>query len=123
MKFIVRYLITAAVAFFLPKALEFYDVSTIQVHFDTFKTALLFALAVGLLNIFVKPIISFFALPVTVLTLGLFTVIINALMVYIADKLIAGMYINGFMNTLIFSVLLSICTTVLCGIFIKKKEN
>jgi len=122
-KFILRYLITAAVAFFLPKVLEFYDVTSIQVHFDSFKTALLFALAFGLLNILVKPIISFFSLPITILTLGLFTLIINALMVYIADRLISGMSINGFVNTLIFSVLLSVCTTILCWIFIKKKEN
>lgn len=123
MKFILRYLITAAVAFFLPKALEFYDITSIQVHFDNFKTALMFALAFGLLNVFVKPIVSFFALPATILTLGLFTLIINALMVYIADKIIAGMSINGFVNTLIFSVLLSIFTTIFCWIFIKKKED
>jgi putative membrane protein len=123
MKFILRYLITAAAAFFLPKMLVFYDITNIQVHFDNFKTALMFALAFGLLNVFVKPIVSFFALPVTVLTLGLFTLIINAVMVYIADKFIAGMSINGFVNTLIFSVLLSICTTIFCWIFIKKKED
>ncbi|MCL2596990.1 MAG: phage holin family protein [Paludibacter sp.] len=122
MKFILRYLITASVAFFLPKALDFYDITSIKVHFDNFEIALIFALTVGLLNVFIKPIVSFFALPVTILTLGLFTLIINALIVHIADYFITGMSINGFRSTLIFSVLLSICTTILCRIFIKEKD-
>ncbi|GHT17785.1 membrane protein [Bacteroidia bacterium] len=122
-KYIFRFLITATVAFLLPKVLEYYNVTEIKVHFDNFKTALLFALAVGLLNISVKPIVSFFALPVTILTLGLFTLIINALMVYIADFFIDGMSINGFFNTLIFSILLSVCSTVLGWIFITGKDS
>jgi len=122
MKFVLRYLITACVAFFLPKVLDFYNITSVQVHFDNFKTALIFALAVGLLNIFVKPIVSFFSLPVTILTLGLFSLIINALMIYIADYFIKGMSINGFLSTLIFSILLSFFSTILCRIFIPKKE-
>jgi len=122
MKFVLRYVITACVAFFLPKILDFYDVTSVKVHFDNFKTALMFAIAIGLLNIFVKPIVSFFSLPVTILTLGLFSLIVNALMIYIADYFIKGMSINGFLSTLIFSILLSFFSTILCRIFIPKKE-
>jgi putative membrane protein len=121
-KYILRFLITAAIAFFLPKLFDFYHFTEIKVHFDSFKTAMIFALAMGLLNVLLKPIVSFFALPVTILTLGLFTLIINALMVYIADYFIDGMSINGFVNTIIFSILLSVCTTIAGWIFINKKD-
>jgi putative membrane protein len=107
----------------LPKLFDFYNLTQIQVHLDNFKTAMFFSLAMALLNVFVKPVVSFFALPFTVLTLGLFMLIINALMVYIADFFIDRMFINGFVSALVFSILLSICTSVLSWILIKPNND
>ncbi|MDR2854190.1 MAG: phage holin family protein [Prevotellaceae bacterium] len=116
MNYIIRILITAAVAYILPQ-FNFVE----GVEFADFKVALAFALLLSVLNLIVKPIISLFALPITILTLGLFALIINVLMIYITNHFIAGMNIEGFVNVLVFSTLLSIFTSVLTWIFKNKK--
>ncbi|MBC5862393.1 phage holin family protein [Flavobacterium turcicum] len=73
-----------------------------------FTTALIVAVVLGLLNIFIKPIIVFFTLPVTVLTLGLFLLVINALMVLLCTKIVGGFAVDGFITAFIFSIVLSV---------------
>ncbi len=82
------------------------------VRVDGFKSALLVALVLGLLNIFVKPILVFFTLPVTIFTLGLFLLVINAIIVMICDSLIDGFFIDGFLRALLFSLVLSLCQAI-----------
>ena len=77
------------------------------VTIDSFITALIVAAVLGLLNIFIKPILVLFTLPVTILTLGLFLLIINALIIILCDSLVDGFHINGFLNALLFSLVLS----------------
>jgi putative membrane protein len=60
------------------------------VTIDSFITALIVAAVLGLLNIFIKPILVLFTLPVTILTLGLFLLIINALIIILCDSLVDG---------------------------------
>ena len=67
-------------------------------------TALLVAAVLGLLNSIVRPILIFLTLPVTLVTLGLFILVINAAMVLLADRLIDGFTVNGFWWALAFSV-------------------
>ena len=67
-------------------------------------TALLVAAILGLLNSIVRPILIFLTLPVTLVTLGLFILVINAAMVLLADRLIDGFTVNGFWWALAFSV-------------------
>ncbi|MFS8158943.1 MAG: phage holin family protein [Candidatus Roizmanbacteria bacterium] len=71
-------------------------------------SALLVAVTLGLVNIFIKPIISLFALPFTILTLGLFSLVINALMIMIVDYFVDGFEVSGFVAALLFSLILSI---------------
>lgn len=75
--------------------------------------ALLVAAVLGLLNALLKPILILFTLPVTVVTLGLFLLVINAVIVLIADHLIDGFTVQSFWWALGFSLLLSLVQGVL----------
>lgn len=107
---IIRLLITAVVAFGLTYVLS-------GVHIDSFTTAIVFAIILGILNLIVKPVLSILGLPLTIITLGLFSLVINAAVVYLAVYFIDGMKIDGFGWALIFSIALSLITSLLDGIF------
>lgn len=115
MKIIIKLLITAVVAYFLPKIL-----SGVQVA--DFTSAIIFAIVLGLLNLIVRPILSLLSLPITILTLGLFSLVINALIILLADKFTEGINVDGFWWALIFSVALSVITSILEKIFISKED-
>lgn len=110
MNLIIRLLITAIVAFLLTKVLP-------GVHFESFSAAIIFAIVLGLLNLFVKPILSLFGLPLTIITLGLFALVINALIILLADYFIDSMNVDGFWWAFIFSIALSIITSLANSIF------
>ncbi|MEO6288733.1 MAG: phage holin family protein, partial [Ginsengibacter sp.] len=107
MKFIIRLVITAAVAYGLSMIL------TPHVRIDSFVTALIFAFVLALLNAIVKPILVILTLPITILTLGIFLLVINVLMILLADKFVSGIYIEGFLWAFIFGLLLSVITSAL----------
>ena len=109
MNFIVRLLISALVAFGLSKILE------PHVQIDSFITALVFVMALGLLNAIVKPILIILTLPITILTLGIFLIILNVLMVILAGKLVNGIYIENFWWAFVFGVLLSFISSAISG--------
>ena len=73
-----------------------------------FGTALLVALVLGLLNTFIKPLLLILTLPINILTLGLFTLVINALIIMLASSIVKGFAIGGFVNALLFSIVLTI---------------
>lgn len=114
MNIIIKLIITAAVAYLLPNVLS-------GVHVNTFFAAIIFAIVLGLLNLFVKPIIHLFSIPITLLTLGLFSLVINAIIILLADRFTDGIQIDGFLWAIIFSVSLSIFTSILESIFINKE--
>jgi putative membrane protein len=101
MNFIIKILISAIVAFVLSKILS-------GVHIDNIGIALIFALVLAFLDAIVKPILILLTLPVTIITLGLFLFVINALIILLATKLIDGIKIDGFWWALLFSIILSI---------------
>lgn len=113
MNIIIRLLITAIVAFLLTKVLP-------GVHFEGFSTAVIFAVVLGLLNLIVKPVLSLFGLPLTIITLGFFALVINAIIILIADYFIDSMNIDGFWWAFIFSILLSIITSLANSMFADK---
>ena len=110
MNLIIRLLVTAVVAFFLTKILS-------GVHFEGFSTAIVFAIVLGILNLIVSPVLKILGLPLTIITLGLFSLVINALVILIADYFIDGMTIDGFLWAFIFSIALSLITSLVNGIF------
>lgn len=85
------------------------------ISFANFQTALLAAFVMGLVNIFIRPIILIFTLPLNLLTLGLFTFVINAFMLWLVAKIVVGFTITGFLAALLGSILLSVIS-----IFINK---
>lgn len=104
MKFLVRFLIKVAtviaLAYLLPK-LGFF------VQVDSPMDAVKVALVLSILNAFVRPILELFALPITCLTLGLFSLVISAGMVKLADDMLAGFAVGGWFGALIFSLAFS----------------
>ncbi|HSC40312.1 MAG TPA: phage holin family protein, partial [Chitinophagaceae bacterium] len=96
------------------------------VTIDRFRTALLVALVLSLLNFFVKPLLILITLPVTILTLGLFLFIINAIIIVFAGNLVSGFHVKSLGWALVFSLLLSLFTYLLESIiqpdYRKKKE-
>lgn len=105
MGLLVRILVTAVlvmiIAHFMP-----------GVHVSGFVTSLIVAVVLGLLNIFIKPIIVIFTLPVTILTFGLFLLVINALIILLCTKIVGGFSVDSFWIALLFSVILSICQSI-----------
>ena len=90
------------------------------VHVTSLTGALMVAVVLGLLNTFLKPILVILTIPVTFFTLGLFLLVINAIMILICDYLIDEFKVVGFLNALLFSVLLSIIQSILNKIFVSE---
>jgi len=115
MNLIIRLLITAAVAFLLQKVLT-------GVHIESFGTAVIFAIVLGIFNVILKPFLQLIGLPLTIITLGLFSLVINAVVILIVDYFVDGMTIDGFWWAFIFSIGLSVITSLLSGIFTSDKD-
>ena len=107
MRFIINLLITAVVVYVLSILLK------PHVAINSFSTAIIFALVLALLNAIVKPLIIILTLPLTIITLGLFLLVINVLIILLADKFVSGIKIDGFWWAFIFGLLLSVLSTIL----------
>ncbi len=83
------------------------------VSVNNFGTALLVSIVLGILNVIVKPILVILTLPVTILTLGLFTFIINALIILLVSAIVPGFHVQGILSAILFSLVLSIVSSIL----------
>jgi putative membrane protein len=115
MSLILRILLTAAAVFILSYFLPGVDEVT-------FTSAIIVAIVLGLLNAILKPILIILTLPITIVTLGLFLLVINALIILLADQLIDGFSVNGFWVALLFSLLLSLSQSLLYTILKDDKK-
>lgn len=106
MRFLIRILLTAVAVVLLAKFLP-------GVAVDSYVTAIIVAVVLAILNLIVKPVLVLFTLPVTILTFGLFLLVINAIIILLAHSFIAGFIVDGFWVALIFSLLLSILQSIL----------
>jgi putative membrane protein len=88
---------------------------------DEFSTALIVAIVLGLLNFFVKPVLVLFTLPVTVFTLGLFLLVINAIIILLCDHFVDGFDVNGFWTAMFFSIILSLSQSLVYKLTEDKK--
>lgn len=86
------------------------------VYVSDFFTAIVFAAILALLNIFVKPILLILTLPVTVVTFGLFLLVINALIILMADGLVDAFRVDGFWWAVLFSILLSFLQSIIFSV-------
>ena len=87
------------------------------------QTALIVALVLGFLNNIIRPILIILTIPITLVTFGLFLLVINAAMVLMADHFIPGFKVPGFWWALGFSILLSLFQWILYKIFLPKQER
>ncbi|SRR6266700_6826318 len=117
MKFIMRIIVTSVVAFGLSYILS------AGVHIDTFWTAIMLAIVLAILNAIVKPILIFLTFPITLITFGLFLFVINAGIILLAAKFVRGFSVDGFWWALLFSLLLSIVSSVLYKEKREEKES
>lgn len=83
------------------------------VEVDGFTGALVVAIVLGVLNVIVKPLLIIITIPITILTLGLFLLVINTLLILLADGLVDGFYVSGFWSALLFSFITSIISSIL----------
>jgi putative membrane protein len=106
LKIIVRWLLLAAALLLVAHLYP-------GVVVKSFGAAMIAALVLGLLNTLLRPLLVLLTLPVTLLTLGLFLFIINALMFYFAAQLLDGLQVSGFAAALIGSLIYSLCGMVI----------
>lgn len=78
-----------------------------------FWAALLAAIVLGVINTFIKPVLIILTLPLTILTLGLFTFVINAIVLYLATWVVPGLTIDGWLPAILGAVVLSVVSTAL----------
>ncbi|MDK9716672.1 MAG: phage holin family protein [Trichlorobacter sp.] len=83
------------------------------IHLSGFKAALLTAVVLGLINAVIKPVLKLLALPLTIMTLGLFSLVINALLIMLTAKLVPGFQVQGFLWALAFSLVLALVNWLL----------
>lgn len=103
---LLRWLIVAAVLLLISKYLPGFRV-------ESFYNAVIAVLVIGLLNLLVKPILIVLTLPINILTLGLFTLVINAIVLQIATSIVKGFSIDSFWTALWASLILAVVGLVL----------
>ncbi len=113
MRLILHWLINAAALFVLP-----YIFSSIQVK--DFVTALIVALVLGLLNAIIRPVLILLTLPVTILTLGLFILVINALLFWAVASFIEGFHVAGFWSAFWGAIVYSLISWAVAALLLPK---
>lgn len=88
------------------------------IHIKGFGAALIAALVLGVVNAVIRPIIIFFTLPLNILTLGLFTLVINAFMLLMVKSVVAGFLVSGFWAAFFGSIVLTIISGLLSAIIL-----
>ena len=114
MKLILRLLLTAAAVLLLSKILS-------GVYVEDYLTAIWVAIVLGLLNFIVRPILIVLTLPVTLITFGLFLLVINALVILLASNLVDGFSVASVWWAILFSILLSIFQAILFSMLKESK--
>jgi putative membrane protein len=116
MSVLIKFLLTAVAAIIASYLLP-------GVSLDGFLTALILAVLLGLLNVTVKPILLILTIPATVLTFGLFILVINAFVILIADAILPGFEVANFWWALLFSLLLWLTNSLLNDITQKRDQQ
>jgi putative membrane protein len=115
MNWIIRFLLNGLAVLLAAYLLPGVDV-------EDYGTALIVALVLSIANVIVKPILILFTIPITILTLGLFLLVINAIIILLADYLVDGFYVSGFWWALLFSLILSIFNSLFNDLANDKKK-
>jgi putative membrane protein len=92
------------------------------VQIEDAGSAILFVLVLGILNVFVRPLLIILTIPVTIITLGLFLIVINAIIVLLADFVMDSVNIENFWWALVFSVLIAIANSIIDSVLTKSES-
>lgn len=106
MSYLIRLIVLGIIIYFVPQLLS-------GVGVDGYATAFIVAFVMSVLNGILKPVLVVLSLPITILTLGLFYLVITVAIVYLCDFLVGGFSVDGFFTALIFSFILSIANSVI----------
>jgi putative membrane protein len=106
MRFFLKLLVSSLAVFFGAYILP-------GVYLDGFPTAILVALLMGFLNAFLKPVLVVLTIPITLVTFGLFLLVINAIIILMADYALSGFAVNSFFTAVLYSILVSVITWIL----------
>lgn len=106
MGFLIKILVTALAAYFAAWLLPGVEMRGVQ-------TAVIVALVLAILNAIVKPVLIILTIPITLVTLGLFLLVINIIIVQLADYLIEGFEVEGWLAALLFSLIVSFVSSIL----------
>lgn len=98
-----------------------YLMSSVQIK--SFGTALVVALVIGLLNTFVRPVLFILTLPINLLTLGLFTFILNGFMFWIASRWVDGFHVAGFWWAVLAAIIYSIISWAISSLLMKDSSR
>ncbi|HET8859600.1 phage holin family protein [Marivirga sp.] len=109
-EFIIRLLLSAIAVFISARILS-------GVKVDSFRQSVIVAIVLGVINAIVKPILVFLTIPITIITLGLFLLVINALMIMLVDKIMKGFKVKSFWWAFFFSIILSVLNAILQSLF------
>lgn len=109
MGFIIKVLVTAVAVYLAAYLLP-------GVTITDAKTTIIVALVLALLNTFIKPILIILTIPITILTLGLFLLVINALMVKWAASLVSGFHVDGWWSAFLVSLIVTVVSYILNGL-------
>jgi putative membrane protein len=86
------------------------------IRIDSFMTALVFAIVIGVSNILIKPLLLLLTLPLNILTLGLFTFVVNLIILYLASLLVPGFAITSLLSAVLFSLVQSTINSLLTSL-------
>lgn len=106
MRFILKTLVSSLAVFFGAYILR-------GVYLDGFPTAILVALVMGFLNAFLKPILVVLTIPISLVTFGLFLLVINAGIILLVDNVLSGFAIDSFFTAVLYSIIVSVITWIL----------
>ena len=112
MRLLIGWAINAAALMALP-----YLMTSVQIK--SFGTALVVALVIGLLNTFVRPVLFILTLPINLLTLGLFTFVLNGFMFWIASRFVQGFSVDGFWWAVLAAIVYSIISWAISSLLMK----
>ncbi len=113
MSFIIKILVTAVAVYLAAYLLPGVAITDVT-------TTIIVALVLALLNTFIKPILVILTLPITLLTLGLFLLVINILIIKWAANLVSGFEVDSWWAALLFSIIVSVISSILSTLFADK---
>mgnify|MGYP003408513167 CR=1 FL=1 len=109
MRILINLIVTAVIVYLLANFLP-------GISVDGFGSSIIVVIVLALLNFIVKPILQLISIPVTILTLGLFLFVINALIIMLCGYIVCGFHVEGIWPALLFSLVLSIVQSIVGGI-------